>query len=47
MPNPNNYKDKESFMKVCVPMVIRDGTAKDSKQAIAVCLGMWNQKGKK
>jgi hypothetical protein len=41
MPNPNNYKDKSSFMKVCVPMVIKEGTAKDGSQGYAICQDMW------
>ena len=47
MPNPNNYKDKDSFMKACIPIVIKEGTAKDSSQAAAICHSMWRRKGKK
>lgn len=47
MPNPNDYKDRESFMKTCIPMVQREGTAKNPDQAVAICSSMWKRKGEK
>ena len=41
MPNPASYKDKKSFMEVCVPTVIREGNAKDGSQGAAICHSMW------
>ena len=43
MPNPSNFKDKKSFMKACVPMVISEGTAKDGSQGYAICLSKWRE----
>lgn len=47
MPNPKDYKDKESFMKACIPMVQDEGTAKNPDQAVAICSHMWQDKDKK
>lgn len=47
MPNPKNYSSKEEFMDVCIPMVQREGTAKDPKQAVAICHSMWARRNKK
>lgn len=47
MPNPNNYKNQNDFMKVCIPVVLKEGTAKDNEQAKAICISMWEDKGKK
>ena len=44
MPDPNKFKDKDSFMKVCIPMVQREGTAKSVDQAVAICHSMWRRK---
>lgn len=46
MPDPNSFENQEEFMKVCVPKVLEDGTAKDNDQAVAICLQMWQDKGK-
>ena len=45
MPDPNEYDDKDKFMEVCIPMVLDDGTAKDSDQAVAICSSMWEKRG--
>jgi hypothetical protein len=47
MPDPKKYKDKDSFMKICIPMVLKEGTAKSNDQAVAVCSSMWENRGKK
>jgi hypothetical protein len=44
MPNPNNFDNKDDFFKVCIPQVIKEGTAKDDKQAVAICNSMWDKK---
>jgi len=45
MPDPKKYKDKDSFIKACIPMVLDEGTAKDNDQAVAVCNSMWDDRG--
>jgi len=44
MPNPKDYKNKDEFLKACIPMVLEEGTAKDNDQAVAVCNAMWDKK---
>jgi hypothetical protein len=43
MPTPNEGESREDFVKRCIPIVIDDETAKDSKQAVAICNSMWEQ----
>lgn len=43
MPNPNEYDNKDEWMKACVPMRMDEGD--DNDQAVAVCMGMWERKG--
>jgi len=43
MPTPNEGETRDQFVKRCVPIVINDGTAKDGKQAVAVCQSMFDQ----
>lgn len=46
MPNPNDYKDQNSFMDDCMHQVKKvEGTPQD--QSVAQCLSMWREKGKK
>ena len=42
MPNPKDFKDQESFMKACIPIVMKEGKTND--QAIGQCMGMWKEK---
>jgi HK97 family phage major capsid protein len=44
MPNPGDFKSKDEFMKVCVPMRIKEGSEQD--QAVAACSGMWEKHDK-
>jgi HK97 family phage major capsid protein len=44
MPNPNDFDNQADFMKVCVPMRVKEGDKQE--QAVAACLGMWRNKGK-
>jgi HK97 family phage prohead protease len=44
MPNPNNYDNREDYMKACVPIVIGEGLT--DEQAVGKCEGMWDNKGK-
>jgi len=34
---------KSKFVSRCIPVVLQDGTAKDDKQAVAVCYSMWEE----
>lgn len=43
MPNPSNYKNEKDFMEDCIPIVMKEGKAKDNKQAYAICNSMWNK----
>ena len=43
MPDPRPGERWERFRDRCVPEVIRDGTAEDSDQAVAVCRSMFDQ----
>jgi hypothetical protein len=47
MPDPKNYDSKDEFVKACVPIVIKEGTAKDGAQATAICNSMWENKDTK
>lgn len=44
MPSPNGYDNKDDFLKVCIPKVLNEGTAKDNSQAYAICNSMWEKK---
>jgi hypothetical protein len=43
MPTPQEGEGRDEFMERCVPVVIDDGTAEDSDQAVAVCSSMWEE----
>lgn len=46
MPNPKKYKDKSKFMGDCMHQVKKvEGEPQD--KAVAICLNMWAEKGKK
>lgn len=44
MPNPKDYNNKDDFIKACIPIVLKEGTAKDNDQAVAICNSMWDKK---
>ena len=46
MPNPAKYKDKHKFMGDCMHQV-KTVEGKPQDQAVAQCLAMWREKGKK
>ena len=46
MPNPKDYKDKQEFMSDCMHQTRRKEKMPQD-QAVAVCLNMWRDKGKK
>ena len=43
MPEPNTDESRDDFISRCIPVVVRDGAAKDGKQAAAVCHSMWQE----
>lgn len=43
MPRPKKNENKEHWMDRCVPMVMDDGAAEDSDQAVAMCMTMWKE----
>ena len=47
MPTPGKDESKDDFISRCIPIVIREGTAKDKAQAAAICFSMWKEHLKK
>ena len=47
MPTPDKGEEKDKYISRCIPIVINEGTAKDSSQAAAICHSMWEQHQKK
>jgi len=43
MPNPNDYKTEDEWMKICVSTMVNEG--KEQSQAVAACMTMWKNKG--
>jgi len=43
MPKPAKGESHEDYISRCIPIVIKDGAAKDDKQATAVCNSMWDE----
>lgn len=46
MPNPNDFKDKPSFMSACMHQV-KTIEGKTQQESVSQCLAMWGSKGKK
>lgn len=47
MPTPKDGESEKDFVSRCIPIVMKDGTAKDNKQASAICYSMYRNKNKK
>lgn len=47
MPTPKKNETRDDFIDRCIPIVIDEGTAKDGKQAYAVCRSMYDDKKEK
>jgi len=45
MPDPKKFKDKDSFLKICIPTLVEEGKSQD--QAVAICNSMWENRDKK
>lgn len=43
MPIPGKNESRDDFIKRCIPVVIEEGTAKDPKQAAAICFSLWKK----
>jgi hypothetical protein len=43
MPTPNKNEKQKDYVARCIPTVMKEGTAKDQKQAAAICFSMWKQ----
>lgn len=44
MPTPNDEESEEDFVSRCIPIVLKEGTAEDNKQAAAICHSMFTKK---
>jgi hypothetical protein len=47
MPSVEKGESEEKYVSRCIPIVIKEGTAKDSAQAAAICHSMYQQHQKK
>jgi hypothetical protein len=47
MPVPRKGEKRKDFVDRCIPIVIDEGTAKDPKQAVAICNSMWENRDMK
>jgi hypothetical protein len=43
MPTPKAGESEKEYIARCVPTVMKEGTAKDPKQAAAICYSMWRE----
>lgn len=46
MPKPNKGEKEKDFIARCIPIVLKDKSAKDNKQAVAMCTMMYKDKDK-
>jgi DNA replication protein DnaD len=46
MPTPRRGEKQKDFVSRCIPVVLKDGTAKGQDQAVAVCNSMWEDRNK-
>jgi hypothetical protein len=46
MPTPQENEPRDQFIQRCIPQVINEGTARNTAQAYAICINMYDQ-GKK
>ena len=47
MPIPSKNENRSDFVQRCIPIVMKDGTAEDSTQAVAICQSIWTDSKKK
>jgi len=46
MPTPGENEEQSKFISRCIPIVLKEGTAKDNKQASAICYSIWRESKK-
>lgn len=46
MPTPKPEEKEKDYIKRCIPIVMKEGTAKDNRQAFAICKSMWDHRKK-
>lgn len=46
MPKPSSGESEDDFVSRCIPIVIREGTAKDGAQGAAICHSIYSEHGK-
>ena len=46
MPTPREGEEQKDFVSRCIPIVLKEGTAKDRSQAAAICFSMWREHAK-
>src|SRR3990167_9563955 len=46
MPNPNEGESESDFVSRCVPIIMKEGTAKDNEQAAVICHSKFKQSKK-
>ena len=44
MPTPGKNETQKAFISRCIPIVLDEGTAKNNKQAAAICFSIWRKK---
>jgi len=42
MPTPDKGESEDDYVNRCIPIVLGEGTAKDGKQAAAICHSMYD-----
>ena len=43
MPKPKKGEKKREYIARCIPVVLREGTAKSREQAVAICNSLWEK----
>lgn len=46
MPKPSAGESEQDFVSRCIPIVLKDGTAKDQQQASAICFSIYRERDK-
>lgn len=47
MPSPRKGEKEKEYVSRAIPMLMKEGTAKNSKQAVAIAHSMYKEKRKK
>ena len=46
MPKPKKNENRKDFISRCIPITIKDGSAKNTAQANAICNHLWYESKK-